>query len=304
MKALIVGFGSAGKRIAQILKESSVEYHIVSSHLAEDVSVYRSLEDFFASSKDVDVVFIANKTSDHFQAYASLRKHGFQGDIIVEKPIGNHLSEWINIQDSKCFTYYNLRFHPLVNWLKSEIKNKKIILANFYVGQYLPSWRPGTDYRSSYSAKKNEGGGVLRDLSHELDLCQYLLGRPHSLVALGGKCSSLEIDSDDHCTVMLNFAPEMSAHIEMNYIDRITQRWVILHSNEATYKIDFISNTAQKNEQTIKIDSAKDESHRKIINAVINRNYSEMSTLSEAVFVMKEIEEIEQSIINQNWRKL
>ena len=33
--------------------------------------------------------------------------------------------------------------------------------ANAQVGQYLPDWRPDTDYRNNYGAKLKWGGGIL-----------------------------------------------------------------------------------------------------------------------------------------------
>ena len=51
------------------------------------------------------------------------------------------------------------------------------ILGNIYsircdVGQYLPNWRADKNYSKSVSAKKDLGGGVLLELSHELELYQ------------------------------------------------------------------------------------------------------------------------------------
>ncbi|MFX7793064.1 Gfo/Idh/MocA family oxidoreductase, partial [Acinetobacter baumannii] len=55
------------------------------------------------------------------------------------------------------------------------------VIGNLYnafieIGQYLPDWRPTKDYRETVSAKTELGGGVLLELSHELDYAQWILG--------------------------------------------------------------------------------------------------------------------------------
>ena len=42
---------------------------------------------------------------------------------------------------------------------------------------FLPSWRKNIDYQSSVSAKKSLGGGVLLELSHEIDYLIWLIGK-------------------------------------------------------------------------------------------------------------------------------
>ncbi|WP_298654045.1 Gfo/Idh/MocA family oxidoreductase, partial [uncultured Proteiniphilum sp.] len=60
-----------------------------------------------------------------------------------------------------------------------------------------PDWRPNTDYKKSYSAKKEEGGGVSIDLIHEWDYLIYLFGFPQEVYNLQGKFSHLDINSED-----------------------------------------------------------------------------------------------------------
>ena len=66
----------------------------------------------------------------------------------------------------------------------------------------MPHWRD-CDYRQNYSAKKNLGGGVLLDLSHEIDLAFYLFGKLKLEFAQNFKISELDIDSDDFAFLAL-----------------------------------------------------------------------------------------------------
>ena len=81
-----------------------------------------------------------------------------------------------------------------------KLESKKIIHARIESGSYLPNWRPKQDYRSSCSAKKNLGGGVLLELSHELEYLSWIFGKPNWISAWVGKLSSLEIDVEDNET--------------------------------------------------------------------------------------------------------
>jgi hypothetical protein len=44
------------------------------------------------------------------------------------------------------------------------LQDKTPIAVNVHVGEYLPWWRPGTDCRTCYSAKSNQGWGVVFDI--------------------------------------------------------------------------------------------------------------------------------------------
>ena len=67
---------------------------------------------------------------------------------------------------------YNLRYmKSLIKFREILSKKKigKILSVRSEVGSYLPSWRKDTDYKKSVSAKKKLGGGVLLELSHDID---------------------------------------------------------------------------------------------------------------------------------------
>ena len=48
--------------------------------------------------------------------------------------------------------------------------------VRLWFGSWLPDWRPAVDYRPTYSARAELGGGVLLDAIHELDMLVWLLG--------------------------------------------------------------------------------------------------------------------------------
>ncbi|MDX4039819.1 Gfo/Idh/MocA family oxidoreductase, partial [Aliarcobacter skirrowii] len=161
--------------------------------------------------------------------------------IFCEKPLFESKQD-LEIKNNRVFIGYVLRFHPLLEKLKEFVKNEKILLVNAKCGQYLPSWRPNTDYKNCYSAKKEEGGGVLLDLSHEIDYVQWLAGQINEIKSYQVKISDLEINSDDLTMLLGKTNQDILVNISIDYISKITHRKLLVETFEYTYELDFISN--------------------------------------------------------------
>ncbi|QQE78259.1 Gfo/Idh/MocA family protein [Alicyclobacillus sp. SO9] len=244
MKALIIGYGSIGRRHARILHQLNYEVIVVSSRggikgTSYPISV--STEQILERTIP-DYVVIANETDRHYQTLRQIRRLGFTGPVLVEKPLFGDADNAQAFDLSNTFAGYNLRFHPVLLRLKKLVQEKSVISAHLYVGQYLPAWRSG-DYRRSYSASQNRGGGVLRDLSHELDFVQWLFGPWQQVAALGGHFSTLQIDSDDVFALLLSTQRCPVVSVQLNYVDRLQQRQVIVNTDTETYAADLIQNT-------------------------------------------------------------
>ena len=100
---------------------------------------------------------------------------------------------------SKIGVAYNLRYLPSAKKVKHIISERVLgRLTNVHIecGQYLPDWRPGTDYRLGVSAQKKLGGGALLELSHELDYLLWIFGSIRSVVAKLETTGTLDIDVD------------------------------------------------------------------------------------------------------------
>ena len=200
-KVLVIGFGSIGKRHVRLLRDMGLLVHVYSRRSFPEEIEYQSLG---VALKEVDpeYVVIANETSEHFSTLNTVLSFDVP-QVLVEKPLFTFPETPLDIKISQVCVAYNLRFHPLLRQLRSEIEEETVLSVQVYVGQYLPNWRPHQDYRQSYSVSKALGGGVLRDLSHELDYLNWLFGPWEALTALGGHYSFLEGDSDDVFCLLL-----------------------------------------------------------------------------------------------------
>lgn len=299
MKVAVVGAGSIGIRHQIILKELGYQVRVVSSKASD--AEFRSLDD--ALTKEFfDYVVIASETSRHFVDLSTLISRNFAGRVLIEKPLFEK-SHQIAAQNFRFLAVgYNLRFHPAVKWFKeTKAKLGKISSANFYVGQYLPTWRPEIDYKKSSSAVDISGGGVLRDLSHELDLARNMFGDWQCLTALGGKFSNLEISTDDTFSILMktNQCPVMS--IQLNYLDRIKQRYVTVNGDNGTINIDLVSNKARFNESEVDFEVETNDTYIAQHQAIISCDLSNICTFDEAFNVVKTIEAIELSTKSAQW---
>jgi predicted dehydrogenase len=242
MKVLLIGFGSIGRRHYEILsKMPQIQtIDLVTKQTFEDVICYKNLQDV-DNINQYDYFIIASETKKHFEQIKFLEENVKNKLIFCEKPLFETKRD-LEIRNNKLFVGYVLRFHPLLEKLKEFVKNEKIILVNAKCGQYLPFWRSDRDFRNCYSAKKEEGGGVLLDLSHEIDYVQWLCGQINEIKSYQVKVSDLEIDSDDLAVIIGKTEMNAMVNISIDYISKMTHRKLLVETFENTYELDFISN--------------------------------------------------------------
>jgi predicted dehydrogenase len=246
VKVLIIGFGSIGKRHYEVLsKVTEIEsIDLITKQNINDKKCYKTLTEVKNISK-YDYFVISSETNKHFNQLKYLEANVKDKLIFCEKPLFESKKE-LTIKNNKIFIGYVLRFHPLLKKLKLFLNDEKILLANAKCGQYLPTWRPDTDYKNCYSAKKEEGGGVLLDLSHEIDYVQWLCGSFTEIKSYKRKISDLKIDSDDLTILIGKTKKNVIINISIDYISKITHRRLFIETLENTYELDFIVNRLTK----------------------------------------------------------
>jgi len=159
---------------------------------------------------------------------------------LVEKPLFAKPNK-INIKKNKYFVGYNLRFNPIINFLKKKIKSKKIWSVNIFCGSYLPDWRKNIEYNKSSSAKKTFGGGVLLDLSHELDYVQWLFGKIKVQHCKSKKLSNLNIETDDFLNLVGKTKTVPSIQITLNYFTRKRTRQIFIDGKNISMQADLVN---------------------------------------------------------------
>lgn len=221
--AIVVGYGSIGARHARLLSELRVAVACVTRNEACPFPRHATIGEALAAG-GADLIVVANATADHARTLAELAGTDFAGRVLAEKPLTGGAGSVPAIGALRVFVAYNLRFHPLISLLRQRLAGARLLGAAFHAGQYLPDWRPGTDYRRSYSASRCGGGGVLRDLSHELDLALWLCGPWRRVAALAGRFGSLAIETEDTATLLVETEACPTVSVSVNYLDRAPRR--------------------------------------------------------------------------------
>ena len=300
MNCLIVGYGSIGKRHADILKEMGHSICVVSKRNVKDFSHYPTIKKAL-QNKDFDYVIISNETYKHFDSFIELRELGYSGKILIEKPVFAKIHALDETLLNNVFVAYNLRFHPVIQKLRMLLQGKQLYSIQAYSGQYLPDWRPGADYTNCYSASKVMGGGVLRDLSHELDYINWIAGGWRRVSAIGGKFSNLQIDSDDSYVLLMEMKNCPMVSIQINYLDRKAQREIIINLEGSSIKADLILNTLEINGEIEKFEVERNLSYTLQHKAILRGNYHDMCTFDQGMDVLKLIHAIEMAAREQIW---
>jgi predicted dehydrogenase len=234
MKILIAGLGSIGRRhfrnLIALGETDIVLLRTRKATLPDDelagYPVETNLQEALQKHKP-DAVVVANPTSMHMDVAIPAAEAGCV--ILLEKPVSNSLDRLDLLQNaaqksgSKILVGFQFRYHPTLNKARELIQSNelgKILTAHAHWGEYLPQWHPWEDYRQSYAARTDLGGGVIITLTHPLDYLRYLLGEVSALWSFNGHISPLEIDVEDVAEIGLRFASGAVGGVHMNYFQR------------------------------------------------------------------------------------
>jgi len=300
---LVSGFGSIGQRHVRILREMGQKVHVFTRRKLQEEEYYQNLE---AALSEVhpEYVVVANETSKHESTLKTILSFGVP-KILVEKPLfSTSVENLMENPKSQVNIAYNLRFHPQLQRLCSEIKGQIVLSVQIYVGQYLPDWRPQQDYRKSYSVSQAQGGGVLRDLSHELDYINWFFGPWQALSALGGHYSSLSGDSDDVFCLLLKMERCPAVSLQMNYLDRYGRREVLINTDKHTYRLDFVKKEYERDQEPVSSFSIeRDETYRAQHTDMLKNHGQLCCSLPEGHDVLRMIDAAEESAETETWQK-
>ena len=211
----IVGFGSIGKRHLRVIKKINPKLEIIivryiNNSFAKEQkfakAIVSSIEE--AIKFKLDAAIISSPSPFHIcQASKFLLK---KIPILIEKPLSNNKKgiEKFRILAKKKKTLiligYVLRYSSSLGFFYKLIKKNiagEPIFAKIRCLSYLPNWRPDQDYRNSISAIESLGGGVLPELSHELNYANWIFGPFKNVSAKLRKTKKLNIDVEDKATL-------------------------------------------------------------------------------------------------------
>lgn len=300
MRCIVEGYGSIGARHAGLLADLGHEVCCVSHRDDVPFPVFQTAERAVREFSP-ELYLIATATARHMSSLRTLEKLGYAGRVLLEKPLGCNLWECGAKPPFEIFIAYNMRWHPLVRKMKAILGDEPVVAARLSVGQYLPDWRPGRDYSATYSAIRSQGGGVLRDLSHELDLTQYFFGPCQRLTARIGKFSSLKIDTEDWVDILLAMENCPAVTIHLDYLDRNPHRHFVITTNTRTISADLWNNTLTVNGFQESFTIERNDSFREQLRKIVARDYAGLCSWEEGMHVMWMMAAAENSATSGKW---
>lgn len=176
-----------------------------------------------------------------------------QVPVLIEKPLSHtpesleEISVALAAKPTLIQVAYMLRYHPFFQKVKTLMDSEelgKLLSIQTYWGEYLPDWHPWEDYRTSYAARRELGGGVALTLSHDLDLVNWLAGSAvKTWNTLKNYRSSLEINVESGADVSLSYDNGTTAHCHVNFHERVPRRWYRFVWEEGSVEIDYFKAT-------------------------------------------------------------
>lgn len=310
MKIVFFGLGSIGQRHARILQESS--QHDLYAFRSQTNGTHNKLgiKELYTRDEikqvNPEVAFITNPTSLHIETALKCAEAGYK--LFIEKPIGKDLEgleQLINLVKRKnLVTYiaYNLRFHPVIKKIREYINTNKPLHTRIVCTSFYPLWRSGRDYLKAYSANSSLGGGVILDLSHELDYLAYLLGSVNKIVGSFSKRGKVTVDAEDFADMLVS-TDSAPANIHINFLSQLHQRYIQVDFENLSIIGDIISAQVTEYEdeklvKTIKLDYDKGQEYKEqmkyffenINNPDMMNNIKEAENLYRKIIAFKEDE--------------
>jgi len=234
----IVGLGSIGRRHLRLISEIRPDIKIIvvrsghGSACDEEkmaVKVTDSIGD--AIKEGIQAAIISSPATLHLKQSLELAKNGIH--LLIEKPISHtsdRVKELLKIVNENRITImvgyvlrYDLGAMKFKNWLDNKVKGK-ILHARIECGSYLPDWRPDQDYRKTVSALSELGGGVLLELSHEIDYLYWFFGKPKDVQAQIRNSGTLDINVEDQVDLLMTSEQGYCISVQIDFNRRHVER--------------------------------------------------------------------------------
>ena len=296
MNVLIIGYGSAGKRHSKILSLSKKinKIYILTN---QRIKPYSKL--YFIKKIDnlnPDIIVIANETYKHYSVCKFLEKKFNNKIILCEKPLFNKFLKFTP-KKNKFFITYNFRFNKCLQYIKKKVNLDKVFYIEAESSSYLPNWRKGIDYKKNYSAFAAKGGGVLLDMSHEIDYINWLFKSFKITKIYKNRISKLNILSEDIALIFGSIKKNSLVKIKLTYFNKLPKRSLTICSNNGKQiyidllnsNIKIITKNKTKSFQLEKYSQMKTTKY--MYSKILRNNFKNICSFNEGLNLLKQIKE-------------
>lgn len=252
MRVAVLGLGSIGRRHARNLVSLGLSEVLAydpaagaSEELCGDdkIRCYSRLEDLW--NQKPDAVLVAAPSNTHVELALAAARRGCH--LFIEKPLSSSTEglDDLSAEIERCrlvnMVACNMRFHPGPSTVKSLLEAGaigQVVAARIQTGSYLPTWRPGTDYRASYSASPEWGGAIL-DCIHEIDLALWYFGPAKLVCAARLPAAAIGLGTDGLAELLLSHSGGVLSNVHLNFVQRDYRRQCQVIGSEGTIYWDY-----------------------------------------------------------------
>ncbi len=286
LKALVVGYGSIGKRhIENLSKFKNMEIIICSKRKPDQFlkqkkcKIYRTIKECLKENPQFAIV--SNETHLHIKTALYLAKAGIH--MLIEKPLSHSLQgtyELLNLIKKKKLVVLmgcNFRFHPSIMLMRDMILRGdlgRVISAHVENGSFLPDWHPYENYQTNYAARNDLGGGVVLTCIHEIDYLYWFFGNVRDVFSVTGKFSDLKIKAEDLSAIILKFKNNVVAEAHFDYFQQPSARNCKVIGTKGTLTWDIEKNSVKY----YSVKNKKWTEKLKLQNYDINKTYTQELT--------------------------
>jgi predicted dehydrogenase len=282
--------------------------------LGYDAQTTNSVDDVLTFAPDAVIVTGPSTT----RTDVLNRLAGLDVPVFIEKPLAHTLRDAASVLNilgpvvERSQLGYNLRFSESLIAFRDFVRGGRfgrVLRFSAETAQYLPDWRPGRDYRDTVSAQAGLGGGVLLELSHELDYLRWIFGEWDWVSAWTGTTSSLEIDVEDTALVTIGIegdqaATQLVGQLSLDFVRRDKTRTVTAVCEGGTIRWDGIAGMVEVYDpslstwSTLMTDSGSqstDEAQWASFLSVVEQQTAPAVSVADGVAVLRAVEAIRQS---------
>ena len=283
-KIILIGLGSISKNHIFVLKKIKFSTKILKIS-SRKFDMYNQKKMNQLKIFDPDMIILCSPTSKHFSQLKRIEKTFVNKRVLIEKPVFEKYRKIPKKLKNKYFVGYNLRFHPVLKFLKKYLNGKKCYFVRVNCSSFLPDWRK-QNYTKTVSSQKKLGGGVLLELSHEIDYLLWIFKKIKIINAFNKKISNLKIDTDDILILNGITLKKTIINLTMNFFSKIEKREIFIDGQNFSIHANILDNSVMIREQNkrriIRFKKFSMSKTYKLENSnILNRNMNGLCTLKE-----------------------
>jgi len=298
---VIIGSGSISNKHELAIKKNEKKFKLIKISSRQFEKFKKNEFKKLILTKPI-LIIICSPASKHYYNFIQIEENFNNANVLIEKPVFDKLYKIDKKLKNNYYVGYNLRFHPVILFLKKYLKQKKIFSINLTSHSYLPDWRK-IDYRQSVSAKKKLGGGLLLELSHEFDFLKWIFRDIEILHVLNEKISNLQIDTDDILNLIGKINKKTLLNMNMNIFSKIPKRLIKIDGKNFSLDADLINNKIliiEDKKKRVKnfFNFDMQKSYELQLHEILNNKNPNLCSFKEGLEVIKLIKKIKKKKIN------